>query len=107
MKKRFRDVVDLIDYDDLLKMKKDIEKGGTHISRLVDDKIKEEQKKHHRVCSVCTNDISDHSVSTYTLVFGPDDFKKKATFCGIDCLEYFISGMKKRVEGVRNELREK
>jgi hypothetical protein len=29
------------------------------------------------------------------LIFGPKDFRKKASFCALDCLEYFIEKIKK------------
>lgn len=95
MKKRFRDVIDIVDYEDLLKIKNDIDNGGLHLKKLVDEKIKEQQRKHNELCSVCSNEIDPSSTNSYTLVFGPDDFRKKATFCAVDCLEYFINNLKK------------
>ena len=95
MKKRLRDVIDLVDYHDLVRMKKDISEGGVHINKLLESKIKEHQKGHEAVCSVCASDIDPSSVNSYTLIFGPDDFKKKATFCGVDCLQYFLEHLKK------------
>ena len=94
LKKHFRDVVEFIDYYDLLKMKKDLETGGMHMLKLIDEKIKEYQKQHHTFCAFCSSDIDPNNVNTYTLLFGPDDFKKKATFCGIDCMESFTKRLK-------------
>lgn len=94
MKRRFRDVIDLIEYDDLIKINKDIDGGAIHLKRLVEGKIKEHQKSHNTQCSECLNQIDPNSVNNFTLMFGPDDFKKKATFCGLDCMEYFIHKLK-------------
>ncbi|MFT4312189.1 MAG: hypothetical protein ACMXYF_03085 [Candidatus Woesearchaeota archaeon] len=40
------------------------------------------------VCATCGAFVCA-SPKTYTLVFGPEDFKKKASFCGHDCLVHF------------------
>lgn len=45
-------------------------------------------------CAVCGSKL-DESQYVYTLVFGPDDFQKKASFCGLDCMEYFLNYLKK------------
>jgi len=93
MDKRLRDVIDAIDYYELLRMKKDLESGGHHLKQFLGEEIKKRQMMHQVLCSVCGTDIDPYSTSTSTLMFGPDDFKKKATFCGKDCLEYFIKNM--------------
>jgi len=94
MKYKVKDVVDSIEYEDLLKLKRDIEGGGVHITKLIDQKIKEQEKQHEKVCSTCSNDIDPYSVNNYTLIFGSEDFKKKATFDGLDCLETFLEKLK-------------
>ena len=105
MRKRLIDVVDQIDYNDLVKMKMDIEDGGVHLKKLVEGKIKEHQKNHDVVCSACSAEIDKYSTNNFTLLFGPEDFKKKATFCGVDCLQYFLGQLKKikEVQTVRSE----
>ena len=95
MKYRLRDVIDSLEFDELIKMKKDLEYGGHHLKTFVDIKIDEEKRKHSLVCSVCTNQIKPESTNNYTLTFGPESFLKKASFCGIDCLENFIDDLKK------------
>ncbi len=92
--KRLRDVIDYLDSDELLRIKVDLEKGGIHLKDFVSIKLKERENLHRQICSNCQADIDPHSTSIYTLVFGPSDFKKKATFCGMDCLEYFLESIK-------------
>ena len=94
MKKKLRDVIDYLEYDELVKIKKDLTLGGLHLLQLVDAQIKEETKKHDVFCCVCNNKLDLYSVHNYTLVFGPDDLRKKASFCAIDCLEYFLKNLK-------------
>jgi hypothetical protein len=99
MNKRLRDVIDSIDYYELLKIKKDLDEGGIHLNRFIQSEIKKRHSQHHVLCSTCGTEIDSKSSNTSTLVFGPDDFKKKATFCGKDCLEYFIKSMDEMKKG--------
>jgi hypothetical protein len=93
MNKRLRDVIDSLDYHELLRMKKDLNEGGFHLKKFVDHHIKEKEKQHQLHCSACMSEIDPESVNTFTLMFGSDDFKKKATFCGKDCLQYFLNNI--------------
>ena len=92
-KYRLRDFIDKIDQAELSRIKKDLEAGGIHLKKFIDQKIKENEKKHEQYCSVCSSPIDPASTDTYTLIFGPSDFKKKATFCAMDCLKYFLKNM--------------
>jgi hypothetical protein len=91
--KRLRDVIDVIDYYELLKIKDDLKKGGIHIQKFIEDEIVKREKEHYQVCAVCMNNIDPDSKDAFTLLFGPADFRKKATFCGKDCMQYFMSKM--------------
>ena len=91
---RLRDVIDSLDYNELVKMKKDLEYGGLHLKSFINKKIQEKESHHSKSCSVCSSELKENSVNNFTLVFGPEDFRKKASFCGIDCLEYFIKDLK-------------
>ena len=94
MKKKLREVMDYIEYDELIKIRKDISMGGIHLLQLVDQKLKEETKKHDVYCSICNARLELYSVNNFTLIFGPDDLRKKASFCAIDCMEYFLKNLK-------------
>lgn len=99
MKYRLREVIDSLEFDELVKMKKDVEQGGFHLKQFLDKKIKEQEKKHEQYCSNCSAELKPESTNNFTLVFGPDDFRKKASFCGLDCLEYFLKELK-HIKGV-------
>jgi len=94
MSRKFEEVVDMLDYNELMRCKMDIDNGAVTLKKLLEDKIKKKLKEHEKVCATCSNDINFYNTNNYTLVFGPDDFKKKASFCGLDCLEYFIIKLK-------------
>ncbi|MBN1503221.1 hypothetical protein JW930_06800 [Candidatus Woesearchaeota archaeon] len=54
------------------------------------NKIEKNKKEDIHVCPVC-GILLDTANTKYTLIFGPSDFKKKASFCGKDCLGFFLS----------------
>ena len=95
MKNKMRDVVSTLDYNELVKMRDDMENGGIHLKNLVEREIKNQEQKHEQYCSVCANSIDPEDTNNFTLVFGPESFRKKATFCAIDCLQYFLGNLKK------------
>jgi hypothetical protein len=92
--KKIREVIEFLSFDELQKMKRDLESGGFHLLTLVQQKIKEQEIAHKQICSYCGNELDPNSIHNYTMVFGPYDFRKKATFCGVDCMESFLNNMK-------------
>ena len=99
----FREAIDTMDYDELMRVKIELECGAVNMKKLVVQKVREAEKKHETKCAVCHTEINMHSTNNYTILFGPEDFKKKASLCALDCLEYFLGqlremrGMKKKV----------
>jgi len=89
----FRDVVNNLDITELKKIKHDLDTGGKHISLLIADKVKELETKPMSACVVCGKSI-EIKHDNFTLLFGPDHFRRKATFCAQDCLDYFLSRQK-------------
>ncbi len=99
---RVKDMVSSLEYNELAKLKHDLEKGGFHLYKLVNDVFKEKEMEHNKRCAVCNSPLNPDSVNNITLIFGPSDFRKKASFCGIDCLEYFLTQLRKiKVEAYR------
>ena len=94
MSRRFEDVIDVLDYNELMRFKTDIDSGAITVKKLLEEKIKKKLKEHEKICATCSNDLNFYNTNNYTLIFGPDDFKKKASFCGLDCLGYFIIKLK-------------
>ena len=94
MTRRFEDVIEILDYSELMRFKTDLDTGAVTLKKTLEEKIKKKLKEHEKICSTCSNNLNFYKANNYTLIFGPDDFKKKASFCGLDCLEYFINKMK-------------
>ena len=92
--KRFEDLLEALSYDDLVLLKKDIDAQGLYTKRCVETKLKKKMRDFEKNCTVCSSELRLYNKSNYTLVFGPDDFKKKASFCGLDCLQYFMNHLK-------------
>ena len=94
MSRRFEEIMDILDYNELMRFKSDLDSGALTIKKLLEERIKKRLKEHEKICATCSSSLNFYRTSNYTLIFGPDDFKKKASFCGLDCLEYFIIKLK-------------
>jgi hypothetical protein len=92
--KNFAEMVGSLDIEELIRVKKDLDNGGNSVARIVNEKLKERARRDDSYCCVCSSKIDPFSVSKFTLVFGPDDMNKRASFCAIDCMEHFIKNLK-------------
>lgn len=101
MNKLARVVIEM-DEAELRQVKRDLEEGN--FQRLVNQKIAEKvDESSNRVCPVCHSPIED---GQQTLVFGPSGLRKKATFCALDCLEFFINRLKEQKKYSAAEIEE-
>ena len=96
---RFKEFLDSLEHYELVKIKQDMDKGALDIVKSIQDKIKELERKHSKFCVTCSNTLNPYNNSNFTLMFGPEDFKKKASFCGPDCLVYFLTKLKQVQKG--------
>ena len=83
-------IIKSLSYEEIKALERDLNEGN--IEKLIKDRLLQFEKG-KRICPVCYKTIEEGD-EHYTLTFGPKDFKKKATFCGVDCLEFFISKVK-------------
>lgn len=86
---KFRAMLESLDYQALMQLKQDLDNQGLRTKTILDEKLKAKQQEHEKTCATCSAELRSYTKSNYTLVFGPDDFRKKASFCGLDCLDYF------------------
>lgn len=101
----FEHLLDALSYEELQGLKKDLDQQGLATKRSVEEKLKRKMREFDKTCAVCLSELRFYSTSNYTIVFGPDDFKKKASFCGLDCLQYFIDHLKRLKAPKRPEQR--
>ncbi|HLD87258.1 MAG TPA: hypothetical protein VJB12_04290 [Candidatus Nanoarchaeia archaeon] len=107
MKGRFEELLESLSYEDLLDLKQDIDRQGIQTKKAVEEKIKKKMREFDKTCSVCLSELRFYNSSNYSLMFGPDDFKKKASFCGLDCLQYFINHLNALKQGNRKDASQK
>ncbi|MFC1741550.1 hypothetical protein ACFL3V_03370 [Nanoarchaeota archaeon] len=105
MKLKFNDALASMDYRELVDVHEDLKTGGHAIAKMVEDKILTKEKEINKYCHVCQSEIDPNSTHNYTLLLGPEGLRRKASFCALDCLKYFISNMEQRVKAI-NENKE-
>jgi len=94
-----------LEYKDLIKIKQGLNNGNYDIKKAVQEKIEELENKHAKICTTCSNSLDPYNSNNYTIIFGPDDFRKKASFCGLDCVEYFLIKLKQiKKDNVKSNL---
>jgi hypothetical protein len=80
-------IIDNLNYKDLKALEKDLYEGN--IGRLIKKNLSQlEENFPEKTCPVCGSSIK---TPAYVLEFGPDDFRKRANFCGLDCLSFFVT----------------
>ena len=84
-------MIESLEYEDLLRLQKDFEKGTLH--NLIAKRIYSHKSDRLVLCPICSGPIKEGD--GYHLEFGSRDLRKKATFDGIDCLEYFLVKIRK------------
>ncbi|MGM5481321.1 MAG: hypothetical protein ACQESE_02825 [Nanobdellota archaeon] len=85
-------IIEDLDFDDLKMIKKDLDAGN--IEKLLKKRMKEARKEQITSCPVCSARVKEGE--GLHLQFGPASFRKKATFDGVDCLQYFLERLKKK-----------
>ena len=91
---RLAKLIESLDEGDLKLIKKDLEIGN--IEKLINKKLQDKKEEDfNKVCPVCQTPIGEENL---TLIFGPKDLRKKANFCAMDCLEYFLNKIKQQKE---------
>ncbi len=96
MKLKLKDAISSMDYHDLVELHEDLKEGGHATRSMVEQKIVEKEKEMGKLCSVCSSEIDPHSTNNYTILLGPEGLRRKANFCALDCLKFFIANMEKR-----------
>ncbi len=99
---RFSRFLDSLEHYELVRLKQEMEKGTLDITKSIQKKIKEHEKMHASYCTTCSNTLDSYNINNYTIIFGPEDFRKKASFCGLDCLEYFLTKLKQMQKTEKN-----
>lgn len=81
-----------LDTADLELIKKDLQAGN--IEKVIKSELKTRNANKITICPVCSAPVKEGE--GLHLQFGPMTFRKKATFDGADCLNYFVQQNLKR-----------
>ena len=93
MKHKFKEFLENLDYNEVLDLKKQIKEPNSTIKEVLANHIDVIERINSRVCATCGNQLNSET-KNLSLHFGPEDFKKKASFCAFDCLEFFLQQLK-------------
>lgn len=94
MLEKIKEEIEDWEYHELKELQKELKNGGNSISKLIGRKLKDFEQDTGCICPVCNSVIDQTKSTTFTLIFGPKNLKKKASFCAFDCLQYFVSKLK-------------
>ncbi|MBI2144477.1 hypothetical protein HYU17_05005 [Candidatus Woesearchaeota archaeon] len=95
MRKKVGELIGALDYEELVELQRDLFGGASVTKQIVSNKIKEINESQTRICATCGSSVNLSANYEYTLIFGPKDLKKRASFCAVDCLEYFFAQLKR------------
>jgi hypothetical protein len=82
---KFIKFMDELDQTELELFEKDLKEG--YIGKYVERK-KEFFRLKDKTCPVCGNAVLE---DCFVLIWGEPSIRKKAHFCGLDCMEYFVN----------------
>ena len=94
MKLTVKEFVEAVDEDELYKLQYDLTKGSIGLKQLVEEKLKKVENEPKKNCAVCGEELVDKE-GTFSLIFRHEKLKKKASFCALDCMEFFVGKLKK------------
>ena len=83
-----------LDFTELQKVKRDLDSGSLLFKHIVNQKIAEVEHSDRHVCASCGAMMSKEKHEVYTLLFGAQSIRKKASFCGTDCLQDFLEDIR-------------
>ncbi len=90
--RKFKEAISSWSLEELRALEEDIKNGGKESRKALWEKI-QDSENNGKFCAICFKEL-EYNDRSFTLFFGPSDFKKKASFCAIDCLEYFMNHLK-------------
>ena len=88
--KKMEEAIAELEFNELIRLKKDLDKGGLDLRKTLQQRIRYKESLHENHCHTCLGEIDRYSRNSFTLIFGTHDFRKKASFCATDCMQYFL-----------------
>lgn len=97
MAKRMEEAIAELEFNELIRLKKDLDNGAVDLRKTLQQRIRYREFLHEHHCHTCLAEIDPHHTHTFTLIFGSSDFRKKASFCALDCMRYFLAQLPQSV----------
>lgn len=94
MANKLSKLIEHLSYEDLIRLRQDVLAG--HVEHHINKRLSIIEPTKSGMCPVCNGKVADDH---YTLVFGPGNFRQKASFDGVDCLQYFLEKLQEKQEG--------
>lgn len=92
-----------LEYEDLQKLRRDLDSGAYLMKHVLNSKINELETSHRKICASCNAALKEGQEDIYSLVFGKN-IKKKASFCGLDCLQEFVSNLQPQAKNMNSDI---
>jgi len=99
-----KDIISNLSIDDLKLLKEDL-KTQNYTLKIISEII-EKHEQSNKFCASCGNRIDPFSENKMVLTFGSSDFERRAHFCAIDCMNYFLEKYKKIKEQKKSSISE-
>jgi len=94
----FNKFLEELNNDELELFEKDLKDG--YVQKYIDRK-KEYLRLKDKSCAVCGNIVDEEC---FVLTFGEPSIRKRAHFCGYDCMQYFIEkNIRKDIKSIKIE----
>jgi hypothetical protein len=87
----FKALLYSLTYQQLLELEFELAKGAPNLKNHVINLKERLELQQKSVCASCGTRLDPDRHQVLTLVFGPTDFRKKGSFCGIDCHKEFLN----------------
>ncbi len=94
---KLRKFLKSLENDELIEIYKVLATSKDLIVNEIKEELMERNLKEHKVCSVCGTPLSDNY---FELLFDRIGFRKRAYFCGKDCLIYFLNSFDKKANNL-------
>ncbi|USN45189.1 MAG: hypothetical protein H6502_03970 [Candidatus Woesearchaeota archaeon] len=89
--KTMKAVIETLSYEELLHLEQHLQLGN--ITSMVSARRELLETTRQKICPSCGGNVLEEKC--YTLIFGQGYFRKKANFCGNDCLSEFLESTRK------------
>ena len=89
---RLAGLIGAMDYHELKALEKDLYEGNIGIN-IKKNLGKFERNDTEKTCPTCGNMLTEET-SKFILTFGEPTFRRRAYFCELDCVDFFIAKLK-------------